>query len=56
MLPDFNAEGLLPLGDYSLTLEGPRQSMLVSGPPRASATWDAAWRARLVENLAILVG
>lgn len=55
MLPNFNAEGLLPPGDYALTLEELRQSMLVNSPPGASATWDSEWRARLVENLAVLV-
>jgi hypothetical protein len=29
--------------------------MLVRGPQGASATWDTAWRAVLVDNLAILV-
>jgi len=57
VLPDFTAEGLLPAGDYPLTLPQLRASTLVVGPPPlvAAGTWDAAWRAHLVDNLAILV-
>jgi hypothetical protein len=56
-LPDFDADGLLPPGDYHLTIERLRQSKLVLGPgsPNAYPTWDAAWRERFVGNLEILV-
>ena len=57
MLPPFTAEGLLPAGDYPLTLDDLRGSMLVSGPPDlvAARQWDQQWRTQLVENLAVLV-
>ncbi len=55
MLPNFNDQGMLPPGDYPLTLEELSQSILVKGPSSASLTWDSAWRAKLVENLATLV-
>jgi hypothetical protein len=49
----FNAEGLLPPGDYELTLEELRACILVDFP--GNPTWDRAWRAYLVDNLAVLV-
>ena len=55
LLPSFNADGLLPAADYPLTLDQLRQSHLVSGMGNPSSTWDAAWRASLVDNLEILV-
>lgn len=56
-LPTFTTDGLLPPGDYTLTLEQLRASMLVlgPGPPRDHLVWDAAWRHDLVESLAIMV-
>jgi hypothetical protein len=56
-LPSFTADGLLPAGDYELTLEELADSILVHGPAdsEASANWDVAWRVRLVENLGTLV-
>lgn len=58
LLPSFNFDGLLPPGDYELTLAELRESILVRGVfgAGASPTWDRAWRAKLVDNLAILVG
>ena len=53
LLPAFTADGLLPPGDYPLSLAQLQASMLVHGP--GGPTWDSAWRAKLVENLAILV-
>ena len=56
MLPGFTDEGLLPPGDYELTLDQLRRSMLVVGPGAdAYPHWDSSWRATLVDNLAILV-
>ncbi len=51
-LPAFNAEGVLPRGDYELTPDELRSSMLVHGPRRKTAerTWDAVWRSQLLEN------
>lgn len=56
MLPSFNADGLLPPGDYPLTLDELRASILVEGPEgmAEAGTWDAAWRSQLVNNLAVL--
>lgn len=56
-LPAFDADGLLPAGDYELTLEELRGSMLVLGPgdPKDCPTWDSRWRETLVENLQIMV-
>ncbi len=57
-LPPFNESGLLPPGDYELTLDELRVSMFVVGPddPRRCPNWDVAWREELASNLAILVG
>jgi hypothetical protein len=57
-VPDFNSDGVLPAGDYSLSIAQLKVSKLVVGgvPPSASPNWDAAWRLRLVENLEILCG
>ena len=49
-LPDFTPGGLLPPGDYIMSLERLANSRLVSGPP--SGAWDEEWRAQLVANLA----
>src|SRR5882724_11780386 len=58
ILPSFTSDGLLPPGDYELTVDELRESLLVVGAraPGASPGWDGAWRRQLVENLAILVG
>jgi len=55
-LPPFSAHGLLPVGDYGLTLGQLASSSLVRGSPgrKRSRHWDAPWRAQLVENLSIL--
>ena len=53
--PPFTADGLLPPGDYEVTIAELRASMLVLGPgdPEAHPNWDAAWREKL-DNLSIL--
>lgn len=53
----FTAEGLLPPGDYELTLAQLRESIFVSGPEDAQVypSWDRLWRSYLVDNLEILV-
>lgn len=53
-LPPFTPEGLLPVGDYPMTLTELRESYLVTGRGVQSSTWDTAWRGHLVESLAIL--
>jgi hypothetical protein len=52
-LPPFTADGLLPVGDYELTLEDLSRSILVNRPDRPS--WARAWRAKLVANLSVMV-
>lgn len=54
MLPPFTDHGILPPGDYPLTLDELAESMLVHGNS-TSVTWDWKWRLELAENLAILV-
>ncbi len=56
-LPPFSDEGLLPVGDYPLTLNELARSMLVHGrrDKGRSQQWDAVWRKTLVANLAVLV-
>ena len=56
-LPNFVADGVLPPGDYALTLAQLQESMLVlgPGPPRNHLVWDAAWRLQLVTNLRVMV-
>lgn len=56
-LPEFNAEGVLPPGDYALTLSGLAQSMLVTGPrnPASHSNWNQDWRRQLVCNLGVMV-
>jgi len=51
MIPDFDAEGLLPPGDYEVSFEELRRSTLVTGGEQHRGNWDAAWRAQLVRNL-----
>lgn len=53
-VPAFNSDGVLPPGDYDLTIAELASSWLVSGPASRS-TWDTAWRRNLVENLGVLV-
>ncbi|MGL6076620.1 MAG: DUF6932 family protein [Fimbriiglobus sp.] len=55
MLPDFTADDLLPPGDYPLTFEQVRQSILVLGS-QSRPNWDTAWRLNLVGNLEVMVG
>ena len=53
-IPSFDSDGVLPPGDYVLTLEELSQSILVAGPNGAEG-WDAPWRAKLVANLGTMV-
>ena len=54
MIPDFDAEGLLPPGDYEVTFDDLRHSVLVAGTKNQKGYWDAAWRGQLVDNLEVL--
>jgi hypothetical protein len=53
-LPPFNVDGLLPPGDYPITLDELKGSMLVEGYGKKYPSWDVGWRMRLVENLGVL--
>ncbi|MFA6033488.1 MAG: hypothetical protein WC889_11370 [Myxococcota bacterium] len=55
MLPGFTTDGLLPPGDYELTLGELRTSLLVVGPGQFFPNWDSAWRNQLVSNLEVMV-
>lgn len=51
----FTSSGLLPPGDYRLTLAELRESMFVSGGHvTCEPTWDASWREHLVNNFTVL--
>lgn len=54
-LPEFTADGVLPEGTFTLTLDEIRESILVRGPGADYPQWDSDWRERLVDNLEILV-
>lgn len=52
----FSEEGVLPPGEYSMTLDQLKTSMLVNGPTEdLPEGWEQAWRLELVENLKIMV-
>ncbi|WP_231735251.1 DUF6932 family protein [Gracilibacillus massiliensis] len=50
----FNECGLLPSGDYELTIEQLKKSLLVTGP-NDSLRWDEKWRLYLVNQLELMV-
>lgn len=56
-IPEFTGDGLLPPGEFEVTLDELRRSVLVVGPTEKAACpdWDAPWRRHLVDNLEILV-
>lgn len=56
VIPTFESDGLLPPGDYEVTFEELRGSVLAIGPDAAhgQSSWDAKWRLRLIDNLEIL--
>lgn len=51
-IPPFDADGLLPPGDYKVSFEELRNSMLVKG--LVGTSWDVTWRELLVHNLEIM--
>lgn len=52
----FSSDGLLPPGDFDLTLEELRASWLVDGlGAEGYPHWDREWRAQLVGHLSVLV-
>ena len=50
MIPNFDADGLLAPGDYEVSFEELRQSVLVAGDPGRPENWDAPWRAQLEDK------
>jgi hypothetical protein len=56
VLPPFDANGLLPPGDYDLSFQQLRASHLVvrPSPDPKYADWDEGWRSHLVDSLEIL--
>jgi hypothetical protein len=56
MLPAFDDDGLLPMGDHHLTIEQLRRSPLVVGPGASHPDWNVPQRRRLVDNLEVVVG
>ena len=55
MLPPFTPDGLLPPGDYELTLSELRTSLLATGSGSSYPNWDHDWRVKLIDNLEVLV-
>lgn len=51
----FDDEGRLPPGEYSMTLDELERSILVTGGEDKDDAWDTKWRVELVQNLRILV-
>lgn len=58
VLPNFNRDGVLPPGEYVMTLDELEESVLVLGPgaPKEHPVWDASWRHQLVVNLRVVIG
>ena len=56
-LPRFVGDGVLPPGDFELSISELKLSMLVGGPEIRTENlhWDKSWRMKLVENLEIMV-
>ena len=56
-IPEFDGNGLLPIGDYEVTLADLRDSILVQGPRDRITypSWDESWRLWLVDQLEMMV-
>ena len=56
VIPLFEHDGILPSGDYEVSVDELRHSVLAFRPNAAneSSSWDTAWRLRLTDNLEIL--
>ncbi|MFT5317840.1 MAG: hypothetical protein ACI8RA_001096, partial [Chlamydiales bacterium] len=50
----FDDRGLLPVGDYELTILELLTSILVDGPDPRPISWDKSWRREIVLNLRTL--
>src|ERR1700734_1236038 len=55
-IPPFSGDGLLAPGDYEVSLDELRTSVLANGNPDSAVagSWDSAWRTLLIDNLAVL--
>ena len=55
VIPSFEPDGLLPAGDYEVSFDELRGSVLALGPNSAkeSSSWDTAWRLRLIDHLVL---
>ena len=53
LIPPFTADGLLKKGDYVVSFNELRRSILVTGP-RGHTNWDTVWRHTLVDNLELM--
>ncbi len=51
---EFTEDGLLPPGDYEMTFEALRTSVLLMGPGASHPHWDRGWRSQLVDYLEVL--
>lgn len=54
-LPPFEQNGLLPVGDYELTLDELKQSHLVTGQFTGNTIWEPEWRLKLINNAEVLI-
>jgi hypothetical protein len=56
VIPPSDSDGLLPPADYEVSFDELRRSVLVVGPdqPSEHSSWNAPWRAQLVDNLETL--
>jgi hypothetical protein len=56
VVPQFEPDGLLPPGDYEVSFDDLRSSVLVLGPNagKEQSFWDMPWRLQLIKNLEIL--
>ena len=55
LIPAFTSDGLLPKGDYKVSLNELRRSILVVNRSKKYPNWDSKWRAGLVDNLQVMV-
>lgn len=56
MIPDFDQRGLFSPGEYTVTFDELRRSILVTGPAGLDIPgWDAPWRKHLTDQAEILV-
>jgi hypothetical protein len=52
---NFTADGMLPPGDYPMTFQQLRSSLLIRGPTLPIEGWDTPWRSQLIDGLEVMV-